>query len=218
MSLKAAVSSRRGTATPAPGGKGKKKGKKGREAKGVSKTTDGAADSKPAAKDWGVLEPVHGIFGPVVDILQPILTGNIMYGLLVGLLVASWFRFGFSGKNHGSGHDHGMAYFSTPERVAAYEEIWRREESELWEWLDDRVGMDRLRDASKMPVEARTMNDKLKDEKMGDREMDDAIRVTEEKLQVLKANVQKRKKAALKSNVKATGKEDAVVQKSSEDA
>lgn len=95
-----------------------------------------------------------------------------------------------------------MAYFGTPDRIAAYEEIWRREESELWEWLEDRVGMDRLRDPTNMPIEARTMQDKLKDERMEDREIDDAIRVTEEKLKVLKATMDKRKAAGSKSKSK----------------
>jgi hypothetical protein len=106
--------------------------------------------------------------------------------------VASWFRFGFSGRS-GAGRDLGLGYFGTPERVAAYEEIWRREESELWEWLEDRVGMDRLRDVSKMPIEAQDMAERLKDERMEEREMDHAIRVTEEKLKVLKKTVEKRK-------------------------
>lgn len=190
-------------------GKGKKKARKGRESKSISKTTDGASDDRPTAEDWGLLEPLHGILGPIVDIVKPLLTGNILYGLLVGLLVASWFRFGFSGKGAGSG-DLG-AYFGTPERVAAYEEMWRREESELWEWLEDRVGMDRLREVGKMSIEAQTMQDKLKDERMDEREMDAAIRVTEEKLKVLKASVEKvklaargEKKAAAKAGEEAT--------------
>jgi hypothetical protein len=189
--LKATVSSRRGTAVT-PTGKGKKKGRKGRESKSISKQTDGASDSKPVASNWGLFEPLHGILEPVLDIVRPLLTGNILYGLLVGLLVASWFRFGFSGKGSSS-RDLGMGFLGTPERVAAYEEIWRREESELWEWLEDRVGMDRLRDAGKMPIEAKMMQSKLNDERMDEREMDAAIRVTEEKLRVLKASVEKNK-------------------------
>jgi hypothetical protein len=191
VALKAAVSSRRGTALPSSG-KGKKKGRKGRESKSLTKTTDGTSDSKPATEDWGLFEPVHGILVPILDIVKPLLTGNMMYGLLVGLLVASWFRFGFSGRSD-AGRDLGLGYFGTPERVAAYEEIWRREESELWEWLEDRIGMDRLRDVSKMPMEAQDMAERLKDERMEEREVDHAIRVTEEKLKVLKKTVEKRK-------------------------
>jgi hypothetical protein len=188
--LKAAVSSRRGTTT-VTAGKGKKKGRKGRESKSISKQTDGASDSNPVTSNWGLFEPFHGVLEPILDIVRPLLTGNILYGLLVGLLVASWFRFGFSSKGSSGSRD--LGFFGTPERLAAYEEIWRREESELWGWLEDRVSMDRVRDVGKMPIEAQTMQNKLKDERMDEREMDAAIRVTEEKLRVLKASVEKNK-------------------------
>ncbi|PBP28569.1 GRAM domain-containing protein, partial [Diplocarpon rosae] len=191
-SLKTAVSTRRGI-VPTVAGKGKKKGRKGRESKSISKTTDGASDSKPSAETWGLFEPLHGILGPISDIFSPLLSGNILYGLVVGLLVASWFRFGFSSRGSNSTRDHGMAYFGTSDRTAAYEEIWRREESELWEWLEDRVGMDWIRDAARMPIESRKMQNRLNDERMDDREVEAAIRVTEEKLRVLKATVEKRK-------------------------
>ncbi|KAF8850672.1 hypothetical protein BDZ45DRAFT_186337 [Acephala macrosclerotiorum] len=207
-SLKAAVSSRRGTAV-AVGGKGKKKGRKGRQSNNLAKQTDGASETKSTTEDWGLLEQVRGIFGPLVDIVKPLLTGNILYGLLVGLLVASWFGFGFPGKGRGN-NDLGLSYFGTPERVAAYEEIWRREESELWKWLEDRVGTDRLRDVGKMPIEAQAFQDKIKDEKMDEREIDAAIRVTEEKLRVLKASVEKRKGKAEKA--KSKGKDKYAVQ------
>ncbi|KAH8651886.1 hypothetical protein BGZ60DRAFT_358857, partial [Tricladium varicosporioides] len=185
--LKSAVSARRSTVPVT--GKGKKKGRKGREAKSVSKTTDGAADSHPPAENWGLFESVRPILGPVVDILGPLMTGNVMWGLFVGLLVATWFGFGSYGK--GGARD--IGFLSTPERVAAYEEMWRREESELWEWLEDRAGMDRIRDVSKMPTEAKNIEEKLRSEKMEEREVDAAIRVTEEKLKVLKDSVAKKK-------------------------
>ena len=170
-------------------GKGKKKGRKGRESKSINRATDGASDSKPEAENWGLFEPFRGVLGPIVDILKPILTGNILYGLLVGLLVASWFRFGLSGKG-GSNRD--LGFFGTPERIAAYEEIWRREESDLWDWLEERVGLERLREA-RNPAEKKGMEDKLRDERMEQRELDSAIRVTEEKLNVLKSVVEKKK-------------------------
>jgi len=122
-----------------------------------------------------------------------------LYGLLVGLLVASWFGFGFSGKGGRNGLD--SHYFGTPERVAAYEEIWRRQESELWEWLEDRVNMDRLRDVGKMPFEAKAIESRLRDEKMDERAVDAAIKVTEEKLRVLKASVEKMKRKGDKSKI-----------------
>ena len=188
--LKAAVSSRRGPAAVANSGRGKKKGRKGRESKSINRATDGASDSKPQVEDWGLFEPLRGILGPVIDMLKPILTGNVLYGLLVGLLVASWFRFGFSGKG---GNSRDASFFGTPERIAAYEEIWRREESQLWDWLEERVGMEQLREASRNPGERKHIEDKLKEEKMEERELDAAIRVTEEKLKLLKGVVEKKK-------------------------
>lgn len=170
---------------------------------------DGALDEKPRTENWGLLEPLR-IFAPAVDIIKPLLTGNILYGLLVGLLVASWFQFGFSG-NRGGSKDLRMGFFSSPERLAAYEEIWRREESELWDWLEERVGREHLRDVGKMPIEAKKVEDRLKEERMDEREVEDAIRVTEERLKVLKDVVEKKKKKEKEKktgdNIKAPGDE-----------
>ncbi|PQE05982.1 GRAM domain-containing protein [Rutstroemia sp. NJR-2017a BBW] len=193
--LKSAVSTRRATATGASGGKGKKKGKKGQKVNNLSKSTDGSSESKPAEANWGLFEPVRPILSPVVDILKPLMTSNIMYGLLVGLLVASWFRFGTIGG--GSRDSVGMGYIGTPERIAAYEEIWRREESELWLWLEDRAGMDRLREVGRMPIERQDIHSRYMDERdaglLQEKEVERAIKVTEEKLRVLKDVVEKEK-------------------------
>lgn len=147
-----------------------------------------------------MFEPARPIFGPVVGIVNSLATGNMMYGLFVGLLVASWFKFGTSGIGRGGD----VGWVGNADRIAAYEEIWRREETELWEWLEHRAGMDTLRDAVRMQSEARAINDRLKDEKMQKREMDDAIRVTEEKLRLFKAVVEKDK---AKKQVKGTQKD-----------
>lgn len=92
---------------------------------------------------------------------------------------------------------------TSPERLAAYEEIWRREESNLWNWLEDRVGLDSIyvptgdstqKDRQKV-LAARNMGKKVMDERMSERQMGDAIRVTEERLAALKEAVA-RKNAA----------------------
>ena len=128
---------------------------------------------------------------PLLDIVAPILTGNVVYGLLVGLLVAAWFGFGFNGQRRYD--DRIMGPYGYPDRVAAYEEMWRREESELWEWLDERVGLHRLGNegAARPVVEPRAMGGKMRGEGVAGREMEEAIRVTEEKLRVLKEMVEK---------------------------
>ncbi|EPE02236.1 gram domain-containing protein [Ophiostoma piceae UAMH 11346] len=233
--LKEALSSRsRAGTVPAKGATGGKPtgGKKSRKSKvahapgGVASDSDRAVASSirkgaSTKSDWGLLEPVHAILGSAVDIFQPLLTGNVMYGLLVGLLVASWF--GFRGGNAGNGVDPSgpivggprRPYISDrsyyPDRLAAYDEMWRREESELWDWLEERVGLDRL-GRNEFPSSSaqqqqqqkkkqqfhqhkraeRNVEEKLREERMDEREIREAIRVTEEKLRVLKEVVDKR--------------------------
>lgn len=178
-------------------GKGKKRGKKGKAAAVSNVTSDTEEVTKTSSKqDWGVLEPLHGILGPVVDIGKPILTGNVVYGLLVGLLVAAWFGFGFNPGPTARPYGSELGFYGYPDRLAAYEEMWRREESELWEWLEERVGMDRLNSGEmhtrKKVVEPRTMAEKLREDRMDESEVREAIRITEEKLQVLKSVVGKK--------------------------
>jgi hypothetical protein len=121
----------------------------------------------------------------------------MLYGLLVGLLVASWFSFGYKSMTPSS--DMGQFHISSAERIAVYEEIWRREESELWEWLEARVGLERLAQVSKSPdgevspEMKRGLEERLRGEDASDREVETAMRVTEEKLKVLKNVVENKK-------------------------
>ncbi|KAH0563519.1 hypothetical protein GP486_001911 [Trichoglossum hirsutum] len=209
--LRATASGKARTAPVGSKALGKTKGKRGRKGTGESAKAsgrihlggDGADDSRAANKqeDWGLFEPLRGPFGPVFDILKPIMTGNIALGIVVVLVVAMWIR-----QSRLTSTTLGPAGFSkldTPERIAAYEEIWRREESELWDWLEDRVGLDNLpfSAAGEVPINRvkersreRDIEESLKDEKMGEREIEDAIRVTQERLDGLKRVVEKRKK------------------------
>jgi hypothetical protein len=191
-SLKAAVSSRRPTVALI--GKSKKKGRK-EKSKSAPGEIDGTSDSKgpPSKDEWGLLEPLHGPLGPIVDIVKPLISGNMVYGLLVGLLVAAWFSFDY---NRSGGGSRDMGFFvNTPERIAAYEEMWRQEESELWTWLEERVGMDRVHMNNPTADQAKSIEEKLREEKVSEREMDTAIRITEEKLQAMKHVVAKLKMA-----------------------
>lgn len=183
--------------------KTKKKSKRNKTSQSPGRTTESSPAQKRAAKqDWGFLEPVRQILEPVLDILKPLVTGNVMYGLLVGLLVAAWFGFGFPpGRAASSYGQHPQMGMYGVDRLAAYEEMWRREDSELWEWLEERVGVGRLgADAGrpspassasrpavkKKAVEPRTLEEKVREEKMDDRQVEEAIRVTEEKLEILR--------------------------------
>lgn len=146
--------------------------------------------------DWGALEPIHGILGPVVAIFKPLLSGNMVYGLVVGLLVAAWFSYGR--QSGGRGHV-GMGW-SSAERVAAYEEIWRREEGELWEWLEARIGMQGVGGLEGLGIREANLDvrqgiqERLESETADDADVNEAIKVTEEKLRTLKRVVDKRKK------------------------
>lgn len=194
MSSRARTSTLNGTA------RGKKKKAKTRLHRASKDSLRGPADStSPKARDWGLFEPLHSILGPIFDILKPVMTGNVVYGLLVGLLVSTWFGFGFNSQHRDVGYGRGVAFSGYPERAVAYEEIWRREESDLWDWLEERVGLHRMNEGGppirKKVADPRTMEGKLQEERMSEREIEEAIKITEEKLDILKSVVGRKKEA-----------------------
>ena len=102
----------------------------------------------------------------------------------------------------------GFPGLSSPERIAAYEEIWRKEESDLWDWLEERISMEGIASPSKSQDQeavrkARHQREKsfkeegmqarLAVESMKEREVDHAIRIKEERLQDLKEAVQRKR-------------------------
>ncbi|KAF4916901.1 putative membrane protein [Colletotrichum viniferum] len=197
-SLKSAVSSKARAGGAAGGAaKGKKRGKKGKATGSSTDIEDEQVRPKNVPKkDWGPLEPVRSILEPILDIVKPLITGNMMYGLLVGLLVATWFGFGLPGRQP----SRDMRMYGYPDRLAAYDEMWRREESELWEWLEERVGLERLHDPNistrKRAMEPITVEERVREDRMDEREIEEAIKVTEEKLKVLKGVMDKKKTTA----------------------
>lgn len=216
--LKAAVSARKpGAAVNGAVVKGKKKGKKGKSAQTSSPTSDHEHVVKPSVTSWGVFDPLQPVVGPVFDALKPLLTGNMVYGLLVGLLVATWFGFGTNRQATGvpDGRRDLLSHANDPQRLAAYEEMWLREESELWDWLEERVGLERLgRDGpprqtrpkkGAVPAKERLVEDKLFAEKLDEREVMEAIRVTEERLRTLKSAVERRAEARGEAHTQSEG-------------
>lgn len=85
----------------------------------------------------------------------------------------------------------GPNQWSTAQRQVAYDEIWRHEESELWNWLEERVALERVHSsvAGNKVLPEDGNHARLMPANMKEREMDEAIRVTEEKLKVLKEAV-----------------------------
>lgn len=182
----------------APRGKGKRKGKKEVfDADEATAQREAAVVAEPKPSDWGIFEPVHSLLSPVTSMF-PAITSQTIIAVLFALLLYTWIN--PPAGRRGSG----VAYpgYSSPERLAAYEEIWRREESSLWDWLEDRVGLDGRyapgagagggKDRQKV-LAAKGMKDKLADERMSERQMDDAIRTTEERLMALKEAVGRKK-------------------------
>lgn len=192
--LKAAVT----TKPPVKGvpRKGKRKGKRevfDAEEAIIHREAIIAAEQK--APNWGILEPLHQILDPVISIARPFITSQVIIAVLFVLLAYTW----FSQPRGGTGV--GYPGYSSPERIAAYEEIWRREESALWDWLEDRIGIDsgsmpplnRPQDDRQKVLRAKSMGKQLEDERMSEREMDEQIRTTEEKLAALKDAVGRKK-------------------------
>jgi hypothetical protein len=192
-------------------GKGKGRRNKGDAASNddVAGVSSKAATDTPSSKteSWGLLEPIRPLLEPVTGMLKPLWSGNIAI-LFVGLLLyLAFFRSPSSQSRLGD--DVHFTGLSLPQRLAAYEEMWRREESELWNWLEDRVGMDGMafpvlhhrapdahasqRSSRVSPADERDLIARLREEQVSDREMDHAIRTTRQRLDILEQMMSNRK-------------------------
>lgn len=207
-SLKAGVVSR---GRAAPSGRIKGRRKKGdaaaRDASAAGSLKTASDSNTGHIESWGLLEPVRPILEPVTSMLKPLWNGNVII-LIVGLLLYMVF-FRTPSTPSMLTHDVGCPGLSLPQRLAAYDEMWRREESELWNWLEDRVGMDGMVFPSlhhRMPeshpgrrsfrvnaADERDLVARLREEKVSDREMDHAIRTTRQRLETLEEMMNKRK-------------------------
>ena len=193
--LKAAVT----TKPPVKGVVRKGKGKKGKkevfDADVANAQREATVAAEKQASDWGMLEPLHKILSPFISLLGPFATSQVVIAVLFALLMYTWINPGMGRGGVGVG----FPGYGSPERFAAYEQIWRREESQLWDWLDDRVGLDNVyvpgseRIGKQKALNAKGMGQKMEDERMSERQMDDAIRVTQSRLEALKEAVERRK-------------------------
>lgn len=180
---------------PGKGGKGKKRSKANILDEAPTPVTTSTPTTQAKQSNWGLLEPVRSLLGPFADILESVFTPQIVITLLGALLIYSWF---FQGGSTAVGPNQ----LSAVQRQVAYEEIWRHEESELWNWLEDRVALNRVHSAvgrGKVKDDDNAQA-RLQPKDMKEREMDEAIRITEERLKVLKSKVEKdRSKSRTKS-------------------
>ncbi|KAL4819398.1 hypothetical protein BDW67DRAFT_129948 [Aspergillus spinulosporus] len=208
--LKTAVAPR-GRAAGKSGAKGKGRRKKGdglsEEAAAVdAKSMSDASAKKP--ESWGIFEPLRGVLGPVTGIIEPLWNGNVAVLVIGFLLFLLFFRQPSQPPNLSPGM--GYAGYSVPQRLAAYEEMWRREESELWHWLEDRVGLDGIavptvnrqsetRTPNRRSQGERELKASLSEETLSDREMDHAIRSTRERLDTLERILHQRRSQSTES-------------------
>lgn len=163
---------------------------------------------------WGLLEPVRDILEPAIDIVKPLISAKLVIGFLVLLQLFTWLRGGPS--RHAPRV--GFPQLLPPERIATYEEIWRREESHVWDWLEERIGMEesiypgsasadnddesdgaavrKARRRRERSWRDREMQNKRWEEgtMMNEHEFAEAIRATEKRLEGLKAAMQKKKR------------------------
>lgn len=204
--LKVAVSRPRAATTSSKSAKAGKKRRKG----ATSLALAPAAEPERAREDWGVFDFLRRPLDLVVGIVKPVATSPVAVTIIFILLFLLWFR----GPSLPSTGSVGYIGYSSANRIAAYEEMWRREESELWDWLEARVGLEglALEDNARNPLSKEAKTDpkaklaqrqkilggkniaaRLDEEKMSEREMEDAIRVTQERLHVLQHVVERRK-------------------------
>ncbi|KAF3917053.1 hypothetical protein ABW21_db0208892 [Orbilia brochopaga] len=144
--------------------------------------------------------------------MEPItaLVGEFGAGILVTLVVVL-FAMSLSRAIFGDGSlRSGHSGLRKTEREIL-QEMWLREEAGLWEWLEDRARVDQVlsfdeRVSARYGKEAGGMREAVRvqaqearmDPRLVERQVDEAIRVTEERLGVLK-RVNEEKKAARRS-------------------
>ncbi|KAF9691584.1 hypothetical protein EKO04_010281 [Ascochyta lentis] len=181
--LRTAVAAKLTAGPKTPGRNGKSKKRSKTAALEEAPVIAAPAAPQPKQSNWGLLEPIRTLI-PFADTIESLFTPQIMITVLGALLIYSWF---FRGAATGVT---GPNQWSTSQRQVAYEEIWRHEESELWKWLEDRVAIDRVQHE----VGGKFIPDdqqRVPPKNMKEREMDEAIRVTEQRLVELRNSVQK---------------------------
>ncbi|KAF2678118.1 hypothetical protein K458DRAFT_423298 [Lentithecium fluviatile CBS 122367] len=201
--LRNAVAAKNGVPkAPGKAGKGKKRSKAQVTEENVPAAEPASIETaaQAAKKDWGLFEPIRGLLGPVADILEALATTQGIIILLALLLIYSWF---FRAPAIGISHSSNL---SPAQRQVAYEEIWRAEEADLWKWLEERVALDRVHSsvASGRVLQGHEIQSKLVAEGMRERQIDEAIRTTEEKLRELKGAVKRERETGTKSPKEAS--------------
>lgn len=220
--LKGAISGRpRGTTNASKvsksGGKKKRRSEKRTRDEKIEETTK-------TNVSWGILEPLRRPLEPVTDLLGPLVKMEVVVVFLSFMVLLLWFRGSGSGSAQlGPYPGYSSGQMVPSERLAAYENLWGREENEFWDWLEARANVDTIlfreqvqrsrkhkaEDASESAKQrqkqrkrtlrsqngAKEIETKIKEEKISQRAMEDAIKITRDRLEVLEHVVERNKKS-----------------------
>ncbi|KAF3902924.1 hypothetical protein AA313_de0210016 [Arthrobotrys entomopaga] len=210
--LKREFAARRPTAGAAlgAGGKGRRKRRGSKDnapstaALPIVPTTIAAAS---ATQKWGMLAP---LMEPITSLVGEFGAG-ILVTLIIVLMSMSISRAVWGDPRYGDSRS-----LRKSEREILGE-LWAREEAGLWEWLDDRVGAHEAlgfdeRVGRRYEREGKAMKENIVRQSGGlgkdmvDRQVDEAIRVTEERLGVLKrVNEERKGKGGVLGGAKGCG-------------
>ena len=150
---------------------------------------------------------LRSLYHPFLRMLSDTAASTPVAGLLVIFLIywvlsRSFGFFGYDSRSQINQFGHGN--LPSAARIAAYEEMWRAEESELWAWLEDRAGIAQVlggvqgeqeREGKRLAKSSweRALRNEMNDERLDDQQVSEALRVTEERIKVLKSMMEKRK-------------------------
>ena len=211
--LKGALSGRpRGTTNASKGSKLVKKKRKGEKKAKEEKPEE----KKKQGANWGVFEPLQGVLSPVTEILRPILRMEVVVAVLCIMVMVMWLRGPSSSaqvgpyKSHSerlAGYDALWAkeeneFWDWLESRASVDTVVLRERSaasqgrkknEAGDLAKQRLKQQQQqkKKRSKSP-ESHDMETKLKAEKINQREMEDAVKITKERLEVLESVIERK--------------------------
>jgi hypothetical protein len=184
--LRREIAPKRAAPPSKPGKNGKSKKRRDTSARGTPPPA-AAPPPAPVSNSWGVLEPLKPVLGPVVDVLKPFIPAN--FALVVVTVLVTWI----------------VATRLRPPQVAQtpalaipggqeryWDEKWRAEEEGLWEWLEDRVGLDTVPQARQRGFE-KSVREKTAGKVMKQRQMEEAIGVLKERLELMEKVMEKEK-------------------------
>ncbi|KAK2732916.1 hypothetical protein FQN57_002437 [Myotisia sp. PD_48] len=157
------------------------------------------------AANTGFLSFLPGPLGSILSPLGSLFNSRVAIGILFVLLFMNWYRVPTQPQRPSIDY-----LSSSSQHMVTYEELWQREENELWAWLEERVGLKgnaypvvdpqhtrrpkETESSSYRDGEERDFEHRLDREKMSTREVEDAIRITKQRLQTLQKVVEKQKR------------------------